>query len=210
MKKIICLAAIMVVIITAIFVSYSTIYDNNVTPKQNEEQVQIQKVEPVKIDVATKEEIEIRYLKQCAKEYPTATKIWKYMRYELDWSPEVCAGVMGNLMAECGGQTLQIDPYAKSPGYYGICQWSSEYYPDVIGTDLDYQLKFLKGTVESEFNTYGYLYGGSGFGYKSFKQIERPEDAALAFAECYERCSSKTYYIREENSLKAYSYFTNY
>ena len=132
---------------------------------------------------------------------------------ELGWSEVICAGVMGNIMAECGGQTLNIDPslYDAATGhYYGICQWSAKYYGEVHGTSLDFQLKYLKGTVESEFSTFGYLYGGSGFGYENFKQIKRPEDAALAFAECYERCSAKTYYIREENSLKAYSYFTNY
>ena len=223
MKKIISVIVLVVVIVAGTVVSYATIYDSNVTPKQNEKQVveeiktpdpkpvEAREVEPPK--TPTKVEREAAHMDFCATEYPTATKVWKYMRQELGWSEAVCAGVMGNIMAECGGQTLNIDPnlYDAATGqYYGICQWSAQYNGEVHGTSLDFQLKYLKGTVESEFSTFGYLYGGSGFGYESFKQIERPEDVALAFAMCYERCSAKTYYIREENALKAYKYFINY
>lgn len=218
MKKIISVIVLVAVIVTGTMVSYATIYDNNVTPKQNEKQVveEIKTPEPKPVKppkTPTKAEREAAHMDLCATEYPTATKVWKYMRQELGWSEAVCAGVMGNIMAECGGQTLKIDPSlydAATGNYYGICQWSAKYHGKVHGTSLDFQLKYLKGTVESEFSTFGYLYGGKGFGYESFKQIKRPEDAALAFAMCYERCSAKTYYIREENSLKAYSYFTSY
>ena len=40
-------------------------------------------------------------------EYPAATEICLYMK-DLGWNDYVCAGIMGNLMAEVGGQTLDI------------------------------------------------------------------------------------------------------
>ena len=39
---------------------------------------------------------------------------------ELGWNDYVCAGIVGNLMAEVGGQTLNIDPQLGN-SYYGIC-----------------------------------------------------------------------------------------
>ena len=39
--------------------------------------------------------------------YPVATYIWRYMK-DLGWSDAVCAGIMGNMMAEVGGHTLLI------------------------------------------------------------------------------------------------------
>lgn len=145
-------------------------------------------------------------------EYPVATKIWLYMKNELGWNDTICAGVMGNLMAEVGGQTLNIQPelYGHNDrGYYGICQWSAKYYPAVQGKDLDFQLDFLRDTVEYQFNTYGRLYQ-SGMKYEQFTQMEGDcGEAALAFAKVYERCNSKHYAVRVKNAAKAYEYFTN-
>ena len=39
--------------------------------------------------------------------YPEAYKIWHYLK-KLGYNDYVCAGIMGNIMAECGGQTLNI------------------------------------------------------------------------------------------------------
>ena len=38
-----------------------------------------------------------------AAEYPVATQAWLYMKNELGFNDTVCAGIMGNMMAECGG-----------------------------------------------------------------------------------------------------------
>ena len=216
-KRIICsIIVIVFIVLAATVVGYATI---DKSPEQNKVQVEQNlptpepKPEPkVVVEPPTKEELEAKHLDKCAREYPTATKIWRYMRYELGWNNYVCAGVMGNMMAECGGQTLALDPTlydAATGSYYGICQWSSKWNPDVIGTGVDFQLKYIKSTVESEFKTFGYLYS-SGFTYEDFKNLQDPEEAALAFAAVYERCSSRTYYIREENALKAYDYFVLY
>ena len=116
--------------------------------------------------------------------------------------------VMGNIMAEVGGQTLNIKPnlYGHKGTYYGICQWSGRYYPQVQGKNLDYQLSFLKKTIKSELNSFGYKYK-KGFNYTSFTKLKDAKQAALAFAKCYERCSSQYYSIRQTNAIKAYNYF---
>lgn len=144
-------------------------------------------------------------------EYPVATQVWRYMKEELGWNDYVCAGVMGNMMAEVGGQTLNLQPHLyghSGGGFYGICQWSGRYYPSVQGASLEVQLDFLRDTVQKELNTYGYLFR-SGMGYDEFCALTDAEDAALAFAKAYERCGSGSYGVRQSNALKALNYFTN-
>lgn len=144
-------------------------------------------------------------------EYPEAAYIWHYMRFTLGWNEYVCAGVMGNLMAEVGGQDfkLKVDAYGHhSKDYYGICQWYSAFYPQVQGADLDTQLQFLKDTVEYEFKHYGKLYK-KGFTYQDFLALEDEQAAALAFAKIYERCGSSSHKQRQINAEKAYAYFAN-
>jgi hypothetical protein len=161
--------------------------------------------------ISEQERIAARW-EERASEYPVATKIWLYMKNELGWNDYVCAGVMGNLMTEVGGQTLNIDYTLyghDSKTYYGICQWSSKYYPEVKGQDLDFQLNYLKDTVEGQFNTYGYLYQ-SNMKYDEFTQMTGdPRATALAFAKVYERCNSKYYTVRQDNAETAYEYFTD-
>ena len=141
-------------------------------------------------------------------DYPTATKVWKYMKEELGWNDYVCAGVMGNFMAETGGQTLSLNPslYAEGGAYYGIAQWSIKYNPSIGGASLNSQLNHLGNTVKKEFDVYGSKYR-SGFNYDSFKSLQNEREAALAFAKAYERCASFTYSVRQSNATKAYNYF---
>ena len=142
-------------------------------------------------------------------EYPVATQVWRYMKEELGWNDYVCAGVMGNMMAEVGGQTLNLQPYLyghSGANYYGLCQWSSRYYPSIQGADVDAQLDFLASTVKKELNTYGYLFR-SGLDYEAFCNLTDAEDAAMAFAKAYERCGSGSYGVRQRNAIKAYNYF---
>ena len=142
-------------------------------------------------------------------EYPVATQVWRYMKEELGWNDYVCAGVMGNMMAEVGGQTLNLDPYLyghSGANYYGLCQWSSRYYPSIQGADVDAQLDFLASTVKKELDTYGYLFR-NGLDYEAFCDLTDAEDAAMAFAKAYERCGSGSYGVRQTNALKAYNYF---
>lgn len=144
-----------------------------------------------------------------AGSYPVATQVWRYMKEELGWNDYVCAGVMGNMMAEVGGQTLNLQPYLyghSGANYYGLCQWSSRYYPSIQGADVDAQLDFLASTVKKELDTYGYLFR-SGLNYEAFCNLTDAEDAAMAFAKAYERCGSGSYGVRQRNAIKAYNYF---
>lgn len=152
-----------------------------------------------------KQETEARW-KQKEIEYPAAAYIWKYMK-GLDWNDYVCAGIMGNLMAEVGGQTLNIRYTATSPGYYGMCQWNKAY-GKVWGAGLEAQCDFLKDTIKYEFDTYGFKYQ-KGFNFNSFLNMNDAKQAALSFAKCYERCGSGSYQIRQNNAIKAYNYFVN-
>lgn len=146
-------------------------------------------------------------LRRWKEEYPVATEIWLYLDSK-GYNDYVKAGILGNMMAEAGGQTLAIQVDAYSPGYYGICQWSLKYYPQVKDTDLNAQLDILLSTIEYEFNVFGKLYK-KGFSYNTFTTMLNEKEAALAFAKSYEKCASGSYSVRKKNATKAYNYFTS-
>ena len=142
-----------------------------------------------------------------AQEYPVATEIWLYLKGVCGYNDYVCAGIMGNLMAEVGGHTLDIQYWLTSPGgYYGMCQWGPGY-KEVYGKDLAGQCDFLRDTIKYEMDTYGNKYEKD-FNYKKFINLNNEKKAALAFAKCYERCNFAYYSIRQENATIAYNYFT--
>ena len=138
-------------------------------------------------------------------EYPTATYIWYFLN-DYGYNDYVKAGVLGNMMAEAGGQTLNIQVDAYSPGYYGICQWSLYYNPTLENASLETQVRYLISSMEYEFNTFGKNYK-KGFKYSDFLKLDDEKDAALAFAKSYERCTSASYNQRKKNAEKAYKYF---
>jgi len=139
--------------------------------------------------------------------YPTARYVWDYFHH-YNYSDAVCAGIIGNLMAETGGQTLNIIWDIDGNGYYGMVQWSKKYYPKVVGCSLEEQCDFLRDTIEAVFNTYGSRYKDN-FNYSSFLALTNEQDAALAFAKCYERCGSGSYSVRQTNATKALNYFVD-
>lgn len=144
---------------------------------------------------------------RCMEEYPVATIIWNYLT-EQGYNEYVCAGIMGNIMTEVGGNTLDIEyQLTGSNRYYGICQWSTGY-KAVWYEDLEYQLNFLQDTIKYELDTYGKKYA-KGFKYEDFLILDSAENAALAFAKCYERCGSGTYKLRQRNAVKALKYFVD-
>lgn len=145
--------------------------------------------------------------KSQSDQYKVASIIWNYLKSQ-GYNNYVCAGIMGNIMAEVGGHTLDIDYtlYDDSGDYYGICQWSNKYHSAVQGVGLDSQLSYLMKTIKNEINNYGHLYS-SGFDYNDFKNMTDASDAALAFAKAYERCGSGSYSKRQTNADKAYNYF---
>lgn len=137
-------------------------------------------------------------------EYPVAAYIWNYFK-DLGYNDYVIAGILGNIMAEVGGQTLNIDYTTGSSSYYGICQWSTKY-SNVYGASLEEQCQYLADTIEYEFNTYGSNYK-SGFDYEDFINLTDARQAAKAFMKCYERCSANTTRVRQSNAVTAYNYF---
>ena len=142
--------------------------------------------------------------------YPEAQIVWDAL-IDYGLSPEVAAGIMGNIMAEVGGQTLDFSEwkYWSRGTHYGICQWGGGRKANLLnnfGPDLEDQVEFLLYELKYEINTYGYKYK-NGFGYDEFVAMTDVEQAALAFAKSYERCSSKYYNIRMTNAKKAYNYF---
>lgn len=170
---------------------------------------------PIKNKVQELEDLKQQYLTQLnwvrtrpvTTEYPIATECWKIMK-GWGWNSAVCAGVLGNMMAETGGQTLNIQYDIGSSSYYGLCQWSLYYSPSVYGMSLQEQLEYLKNGIEYQLNTYGWLYAAS-FNYKAFSRMTDPAAAALAFSKCYERNTPASYGIRMINAETAYNYFVN-
>lgn len=140
-------------------------------------------------------------------EYPTATEIWLYMK-DQGWNDYVCAGILGNIMAEVGGHTLDIQYWLYGSSYYGICQWSKGYKDAVWGTDLETQCQFLVDTIEYELDTFGYVYK-KGFKFEDFLILDDESDAAKAFAKAYERCGNASISKRQKNATKAYDYFVS-
>ena len=133
--------------------------------------------------------------------YAQATKVWNGLK-ALGLNDYVCAGIMGNIMAEVGGQTLDISGWPKysKTTYYGICQWAGGRKQRLLnnfGTTLEDQIRFL--SVE----LFEVIPKGN-----SFYNMQDEKEAALYFAKYYERCSSKYYSVRQTNATKALAYFS--
>lgn len=144
------------------------------------------------------------------EEYPYATYVWLYLTRTLGYNDYVAAGIIGNMMAEVGGGTLNLQYWLYSYGsgyYYGLCQWNKSNYSEVRGCDLIEQCEFLAITIEYELDTFGYAYS-RGYKYADFLALNSTEDAALMFAKCYERCASNSYGLRQTYAETAYQYFT--
>lgn len=147
-----------------------------------------------------------------AEEYPAATEAWLYMKNEFGWNDIVCAGIIGNLMAECGGcWTQDLDWTINTKHGMGMAQWLSGRRSQLIANygenpSLVDQLNFMRDE----------LYGING----ATKQVtdnqldkimnaETPEDCAFAFATYYERCAEKYRYPRKGYARTAYEYFVD-
>jgi hypothetical protein len=132
--------------------------------------------------------------------YDQATEVWNYLR-DLGLNPYVCAGIIGNIMAEVGGQTLDISrwPVYSQGVYYGICQWSNGRKQRLLndfGTTLEDQIRFLSVELFEVIPKDN-----------SFYNMQDEKEAALYFAKYYERCNSKYYSVRQKNATKALEYF---
>lgn len=142
------------------------------------------------------------------EKYPVATKVWLYLTEEMGYSNHAAAGVIGNMMAECGGRTLELKWWVyNSTKHYGLCQWSPKYYPEMQDATLEEQLAFMKESFPKVIQRYGYLYT-KGFDYEQFISMDDCGEAAIAFCKIYERPGG-TQEHRRRLAQKAYDYFAN-
>ena len=132
-------------------------------------------------------------------QYPAACEVWQIIR-SWGWNEAVAAGIIGNMMTECGGLTLDLDwdLYDDTWMYYGLCMWSLYWAPETAGLSIADQMTYLYNTIETNMD----YFGGN---LKEFLSITDPGYAALYFQWYYEvGISSETRYA---GALEAYEYF---
>lgn len=146
-----------------------------------------------------------------AQEFPVATKVWLYMKNEFGWNDIVCAGIIGNMMAECGGcWTSDLDWDAgKSGGPYGMIQWLGGRKQDLFAKygntpSVEDQLNFMKNEL---YGTNGVTKQVSDSQLNKIMNANSPEDCAYAFACYYERCGEGHRAPRRGYARTAYEYF---
>lgn len=145
------------------------------------------------------------------EECPEATEIWLIMK-EFGWTDAACAGILGNIMREVGGNTLKhIDHtlYNSSKTHFGLCQWAKRYYPDIWPKDshvpsIREQMEFLRVTIQ-EYNGHGFVYN---FTEEYLFTATDPAEVAYVFCQGYER-PGEAPDRRMTFALEAYNYFTS-
>ena len=133
--------------------------------------------------------------------YNQAQQVWDGLK-AAGLNNYVCAGIIGNIMSEVGGHSLDISRWTQysQNSYYGICQWSGSRRKRLLndfGTTLNDQIQFL---IVELFEVIPKD--------NSFYSMQDEREAALYFAKYYERCSSKYYSVRQKDATKALEYFT--
>lgn len=145
-----------------------------------------------------------------ASEYPVATQVWLYMKNELGYSDIVCAGIMGNMMAECGGcWTSDLDWDVSSSSGFGMIQWLGGRKKQLFSIYGD------TPSIEDQLNfMHDELYGTNGVTWQvtqsqldKIMNAETPEECAYAFACYFERCGKGHRAPRRGYARRAYEYF---
>ena len=145
-----------------------------------------------------------------ASEYPIATQVWLYMKEEFGWSDTVCAGIMGNMMAECGGcWTSDLDWDVNSSSGYGMIQWlggRKQQLFNIYGSSpsIEDQLNFMKDEL---YGTNGVTKQVTDSQFDKIINADNPEDCAYAFACYFERCDEGHRWERRDYARYAYNYF---
>lgn len=148
-----------------------------------------------------------RHYEYWEQQHYYAAKTWQFFKQQ-GFSDTVACAIIGNMMVETSGGTLDLKPnvYSSSGGFYGLCQWSLYYKPFMADKSFEEQLVYLVEDMPREFEEFGFCYK-SGFTYEDFLAMEDPEQAALAFAKVYERCGSGTYNWRKQCAIKVERFF---
>lgn len=145
-----------------------------------------------------------------AAEYPVATQAWLYMKNEFGWSDTVCAAVIGNFMAECGGcWSSDLDYQVNSSHGIGMAQWIGgrrtqliQYYGS--NPSVEAQLLFMKDEL---YGTNGVVRQVNDYQFNQIMNAATPEESAFAFATYFERCAEQYRYPRQSYARQAYEYF---
>ena len=143
------------------------------------------------------------------EECPVATEIWLQMK-SYGWTDAACAGIMGNIMRETGGDTLEYitsNIYNKSKSHYGLCQWAKRYYPQIQPTETwtpsaAEQIEFLRYTISNQKT----LHHSYGFTEEYLLTATDYREVAKKFCDGYERPAENST-RRENNAEKAWKYF---
>ena len=150
------------------------------------------------------------HFEKCAQEYPVATQVWLYMKNEFGWSDTVCAGIMGNLMAECGGcWTSDLNWQLDKPHGTGMVQWLGSrrtQLKQIYGDNptVEEQLEFMRDEL---YGTDGVTKQVTDWQLNKIMNAETPEECAFAFATYFERCAEQHRSIRKGYARRAYEYF---
>lgn len=143
------------------------------------------------------------------EEYDTATEVWVSMK-ALGWNDIVCAGIMGNLIAETGGPySLKLDWDSNTSSGYGLVQWT-----DARRAAIKEKYGEFPTVKEQVQFIHDELYGANGVTMQvsdselnAIMNAETPEDCAYAFACYYERCNEEYRDMRRDYARWAYNYF---
>lgn len=143
------------------------------------------------------------------EKYPVATEVWLYMKNEFGWSDIVCAGIMGNLMRETGGDTFHLKPKSDSSWGFGLVQWTGQRKKDIQAKygdtpSIAEQLEFMKDEL---YGTNSVRQQVSDWQRDKIFNASTAKRSAVEFARWFERPASKNYTKRKNNAVRAYEYF---
>lgn len=114
------------------------------------------------------------------------------------------SGILGNMMNETGGNTLDLNPYVYEVEFgmhYGLCQWAITYFPEINGAGVETQLDYLINTIDKNMS----LFGGSEEGLNA---CTTPEEAGEYFSTYYERGGNTEQ--RKKNARIAYKWIMSF
>ena len=146
-------------------------------------------------------------------EYPEATQIWRIMKEEFGWSDIVCAGIMGNMMAEVGGGTLEgLNNWdVDGSSGLGLIQWLKGRKKGIKAKygdspTLEEQLYYMRDEL---FGTNGVRKQVSDAQLDAIINASTPEQVAYKFAVYFERCATWARNCRRGYARIAYNYFVD-
>jgi hypothetical protein len=148
-----------------------------------------------------------------SEQYPNATAIWRFLTEKLGYNDIVSAGIMGNIMVECGGHDFTINPSlydSRYNYYYGLCQWGGERRYNLFeiygkSPTIEEQLTFMDDELHSRVDG-AYI---QNYMLKYIMNASTPSDCAYYFAEYFERCNKGSYGFRMSCAERAYNFFAD-